>query len=185
MTFDLSPSTICPTCGASVSETQQFCGVCGSGLRGQRARTRRRVVVTGLGAVSAVGLTAKESWANILRGKSGIKRIPMLAEGSYACQVRGDLELEQLPNRFLDPKTARNTSQFSLWLLEAAGAALISAGLIDDEGNPLLNLLPGGSVIGTCVGGCYDDLLPAYDTFNTRGPATILNRGSSPSERAI
>lgn len=170
MTVDLTPSSACPVCGAPVSETQQFCGACGSGLRGQRARTRRRVVVTGLGAVCAVGLTAKESWANILDGKSGIKRIPFLAEGNYHCQVRGDLETDHLPNRFLDTKTARNTSQFSLWLLEAAGSALITAGLVDGKGNPLFDLLPGGSVIGTCVGGCYDDLLAAYDTFNTRGP---------------
>jgi 3-oxoacyl-[acyl-carrier-protein] synthase II len=170
MTSDLSSSTSCPVCGASVSESQRFCGSCGSGLQGQRARTRRRVVVTGLGAVSAVGLTAKASWHNILKGKSGIKRIPYLQEGNYACQVRGDLDMDQLPQRFLDSKTARNTSQFSLWLLEAAGSALISAGLVDGEGTPLFDLLPGGSVIGTCVGGCYDDLLAAYDTFNTRGP---------------
>ncbi len=170
MTLDLTPSATCPVCGATVSETQRFCSVCGSGLHGQRARTRRRVVVTGLGAVCAVGMSAKEAWGNVLIGKSGIKRIPELAEGNYACQVRGDLETEKLPNRFLDPKTARNTSQYALWLLEAAGSALISAGLVDDEGKPLLDLLPGGSVIGTCVGGCYDDLLPAYDTFGTRGP---------------
>lgn len=170
MSVDFPPTSACPICGASVSGTQQFCSACGSGLRGQRGRTRRRVVVTGLGALCAVGATARESWASILDGKSGIKRIPYLAEGNYSCQVRGDLETEQHPNRFLDPKTARNTSQYSLWLLEAAGAALISAGLVDEKGNPLLDLLPGGSVIGTCVGGCYDDLLPAYDTFNTRGP---------------
>ncbi len=169
MTFDLSPSTSCPVCDAAVSESQQFCGTCGTGLRGQRSRSRRRVVVTGLGAVSAVGLTALESWGNILKGKSGIKRIPYLQEGNYSCQVRGDLDLDQLPQRFLDSKTARNTSHFSLWLLEAAGSALISAGLVDSEGNPLLDLISGGSVIGTCIGGCYDDLLPAYDTFNTRG----------------
>jgi 3-oxoacyl-[acyl-carrier-protein] synthase II len=170
MTFEPTSSMTCPVCGAPVSESQNFCGSCGSGLRGQRARTRRRVVVTGLGAISAVGLSARESWENILKGKSGIKRIPYLQEGNYSCQVRGDLDMDRLPQRFLDPKTARNTSQFSLWLLEAAGAALISAGLVDEEGNPLIDLLPAGSVIGTCVGGCYDDLLPAYDTFNTRGP---------------
>jgi 3-oxoacyl-[acyl-carrier-protein] synthase II len=169
MTFSPSQSTNCPVCGVPVADTQQFCGACGSGLRGQRTRTRRRVVVTGLGAVCAVGLSARESWGNILEGKSGIKRIPLLAEGNYSCQVRGDLD-DQLPNRFLDTKTARNTSQFSLWLLEAAGSALISAGLVDETGNPLMDLLPGGSVIGTCVGGSYDDLLPAYDTFQTRGP---------------
>lgn len=170
MTFDLSSSTSCPVCGAAVSASQAFCSVCGSGLQGQRARTRRRVVVTGLGAVSAVGLTARESWESILAGKSGIKRIPSLQEGNFSCQVRGDLELDDLPQRFLDSKTARNTSQYSLWLMEAAGAALISAGLVDEAGNPLLDLLSGGSVIGTCVGGCYDDLLAAYDTFNERGP---------------
>ncbi len=94
MTFDLPPSTSCPVCGAAVSESQQFCGTCGSGLRGQRSRNRRRVVVTGVGAVSAVGLTALESWGNILEGKSGVKRIPYLQEGNYSCQVRGDLDLE-------------------------------------------------------------------------------------------
>ena len=169
MTFDSTSPANCPVCGASVTETQQFCSACGSGLQGQRSRTRRRVVVTGLGAVCAVGLTAKDAWGNILEGISGIKRIPMLVEANYACQVRGDLETTKLPNRFLDPKTARNTSQYSLWLMEATGSALISAGLVDAEGNPLIDLLPGGSVIGTCVGGCYDDLLPAYDTFHTRG----------------
>jgi predicted nucleic acid-binding Zn ribbon protein len=132
MTVDPTQSFSCPVCGAPTTETQQFCGICGSGLHGQRGRTRRRVVVTGLGAVSAVGLSAKASWGNILEGKSGIKRIPMLAEGNYSCQVRGDLD-EHLANRFLDPKTARNTSQFSLWLLEAAGAALMSAGLVDER----------------------------------------------------
>ena len=170
MTFDLTPAATCPVCGATVSETQRFCSACGSGLHGQRARTRRRVVVTGLGAVCAVGMSAKEAWGNVLIGKSGIKRIPELVEGNYACQVRGDLETDKLPNRFLDPKTARNTSQYALWLLEAAGSALISAGLVDDKGQPLLDLLPGGSVIGTCVGGCYYDFLPAYYTFGTPGP---------------
>lgn len=170
MTVESSPPFACPVCGAPAFESQQFCGTCGSGLHGQRARTRRRVVVTGIGALCAVGMTARESWGNILIGKSGIKRIPYLVEGNYSCQVRGDLETDQMPNRFLDSKTARNTSQYTLWLLEAAGSALISAGLVDEEGTPLFDLLPGGSVVGTCVGGCYDDLLPAYDTFNTRGP---------------
>jgi 3-oxoacyl-[acyl-carrier-protein] synthase II len=162
-------SQTCPVCGGTSSRDFRFCPYCGASLSSGRNTTRRRVVVTGLGALTSVGLSVRESWNNILAGQSGIKRIESLIEAGYPCAVRGDLDRDSVPNRFLDPKTARNTSLYSRWMVEAAGEALIDAGLLDGDNQPAMSLTAGGSVVGTCVGGTYDDLLPSYDIFKSAG----------------
>ena len=132
----------------------------------------RRVVVTGVGAVTSLAPTAKESWKRILAGESGLKRIDLDPEQN-PCLVRGDVDDATVSNRFLDGKALRNTSRFSRFAIEAAGEALIDAGLVDDDGNSLAELDEGGTVIGTCVGGAHDDLLPAYTTYETRGASRV------------
>ena len=159
----------CPRCQKTSSSDGGFCPFCGANLETGNIGGRRRVVVTGLGAVTSIGLTAPETWSHLLAGVSGIKSIPALLEAGYPCSVRGDVDQGAVVNHFLDPKTARNTSGFALWLTEATGEALLHAGLIDESGNALFDLGDGGSVIGSCVGGMYDELLPAYDTFKERG----------------
>lgn len=57
--------------------------------------------------------------------------------------------------------------------VEAAGEALIDAGLVNEEGESEADLSDAGTVIGTCVGGAHNDLLPAYDTFRDRGPSRV------------
>ncbi len=134
----------------------------------------RRVVVTGLGAISSLGGTVKDTWQGLLDGKTGIRRQPEWDADHNPCLLHGDVRDEFVRQRFLDAKTARNTSRFSRMALEAAGDALIDARLIDPESyEPTTDLSRGGAFIGTCVGGTYDDLLPAYDTFNKRGPGRV------------
>ena len=134
---------------------------------------RRRVVVTGVGALSSVGLTAPTSWRSILAGKSGIVSDPVFEEQGLPCTVRGAVDRESVVNHYLDTKTARNTSLFSLWMLEAAGEAMLDAGLVDGDLQQLTGYAGAGATIGTCVGGMYDDVLPAFDTFTTRGADRI------------
>lgn len=137
----------------------------------------RRVVVTGLGAISSLATSAPETWRRVLAGETGIKRVESLDPSQYPCQVRGDVDDAAVPNRFLDPKTLRNTSRFARFAVEAAGEALIDAGLVDDASlEPAIDLSAGGSVIGTCVGGAHDDLLPAYNTFQEKGPSRVPPR---------
>jgi 3-oxoacyl-[acyl-carrier-protein] synthase II len=134
----------------------------------------RRVVVTGMGAISSLGGTAAETWAAVLDGKTGIRRQPEWDPAVNPCVLHGNVPNEYIRARFLEGKTLRNTSRFSRMAIEAAGDALIDAGLIDCETyEPRFDLSAGGAYIGTCVGGTYDDLLPAYDAFKERGPHRV------------
>lgn len=134
------------------------------------ARPLRRVVVTGLGAVSSLGSTAGELWQRLLAGESGIRAAKNLDPAIINCTVRGDVEDEELPNRFLEGKTLRNTSRFARMAVDAAGEALIDAGLLDPETyEPIPSLQEGGAVIGTCGAGVHDDFLAAWETYKERG----------------
>jgi 3-oxoacyl-[acyl-carrier-protein] synthase II len=138
----------------------------------QLSITPRRVVVTGVGAVTSLAANAQDSWRKILAGESGLKRVD-LDPDQNPCLVRGDVDDSSISNRFLDGKALRNTSRFSRFAVEAAGEALIDAGLVADDGSSLADLSDGGSVIGTCVGGAHDDLLAAYTTYENRGPGRV------------
>ena len=54
--------------------------------------TKRRVVVTGLGIVSPVGIGVAQAWQNIVAGKSGITRITRFDPSAFACQVAGEVK---------------------------------------------------------------------------------------------
>ncbi|MDQ3410690.1 MAG: beta-ketoacyl-[acyl-carrier-protein] synthase family protein [Chloroflexota bacterium] len=132
-----------------------------------------RVVVTGLGAITSLGPSVQETWRRMLAGETGIARVPELDPKEYSCVIRGDVDDAAIPARFLIGKVVRNTSRFSRLATEATGAALLDAGLLDDELQPIMPLADGGAVLGTCLGGTHDDLLPAYDTFKERGPGRV------------
>src|SRR3954447_14864665 len=134
------------------------------------ARAHRRVVVTGLGAISSLGPSACELWDRLLAGESGIRTAANLDPTIINCTVRGDVDDSTVPQRFLEGKTLRNTSRFSRLAVEAAGEALIDAGLIDAETfEPCSCLEPAGAVIGTCGAGVHDDFLNAWETYKERG----------------
>jgi 3-oxoacyl-[acyl-carrier-protein] synthase II len=133
----------------------------------------KRVVVTGIGAISSLAPTASETWERIVAGKTGIQRADDLDPAQHPCVLRGEIDRSNLPQRFLSGKAARNTSLYSKMALEAAGEAMIDAGLLDDELQPVMDLTAGGAAFGTCVGGTYDDLLPAHETFLSRGTSRV------------
>jgi 3-oxoacyl-[acyl-carrier-protein] synthase II len=133
----------------------------------------RRVVVTGIGAISSLGGNATDTWARILGGETGIRRAENLDPEQHVCLLRGDVDPATVQQRFLNPKIARNTSRFSRWAMEAAGEAMIDAGLLDDDLNVTEDLGAAGAAFGTCVGGIYDDVLPTYDTYLKRGTSRV------------
>src|SRR5690606_32820592 len=105
----------------------------------------RRVVVTGLGAVSSLANSAEETWARIVAGETGIKRAEDLDPAQHPCVLRGEIDRSSLPQRFLTGKEARNTSLYSKMALEAAGQALSQAGLLDDDLKPVIDLSDAGA----------------------------------------
>ena len=136
----------------------------------KQARPRRRVVVTGLGAVSSLGSSASELWDRLLAGESGIRTAENLDPAIINCTIRGDVADEHIPSRFLEGKTLRNTSRFARMAVEAAGEALIDAGLVDPETcEPSSALAPAGAVVGTCGAGVHDDFLDAWESYKERG----------------
>ena len=133
-------------------------------------RALRRVVVTGLGAISSLGNGADTLWDSLLAGRSGIRSAENLDPAIINSTIRGDVNDDDVPNRFLDTKTLRNTSRFARMAIEAAGEALIDAGLIDGETlEPSSELAGGGAVIGTCGAGVHDDFLNAWESYKERG----------------
>jgi 3-oxoacyl-(acyl-carrier-protein) synthase len=137
----------------------------------------RRVAVTGLGAITSLGASAPETWRRLLAGASGIRRSPLLDPARHPCAVLGALDPAAPAPRFLTGKAARTTSRFARLAVETAGEALIDAGLLGGDLAPSPSagedFPDGGTVFGTCLGGTYDDLLPAYDGFTARGPGRV------------
>lgn len=133
----------------------------------------RRVVVTGIGAISSLAPSAEESWNRIVGGGTGIRRADDLDPSQHPCVLHGTVDRSTIPARFLSGKAARNTSLFSKMAVESAGEAIADAGLLDDDLQPNFDLSEAGAAFGTCVGGTYDDLLPAHETFLQRGTARV------------
>ncbi len=89
---------------------------------------KRRVVVTGLGAVSPVGLTAEESWASVKAGKSGIGPLDTYDASTYPTRIAGlvrGFDIEQ----YMSPKDARKCDPFIHYGIAASDEALKDAGL--------------------------------------------------------
>jgi 3-oxoacyl-[acyl-carrier-protein] synthase II len=108
----------------------------------------RRVVVTGLGMVTPVGLTVQESWTNLLAGASGAA--PITKFDASRLQVRFACEVKRFdPLLYLDRKEARRYDLFAQLALASAHQAVLDAGL--DGGFPAPDRT--GVVIGSGIGG--------------------------------
>ena len=90
--------------------------------------SRRRVVVTGLGAVCPVGNSATEAWSNILAGKSGISRITRFDASAYSSQIAGEVKNFDV-TQYLSPKEARRVDTFIHYGLVAGIEAIADAGI--------------------------------------------------------
>lgn len=96
--------------------------------------SKRRVVITGLGIVSPVGIGLQESWSNILAGKSGITRITRFDPALFASQIAGDVKNFDV-GQYLNPKDARRMDIFIQYGMVAAIEAVKDAGLEVTEEN--------------------------------------------------
>ena len=90
--------------------------------------SRRRVVVTGLGIVSPVGVTVTEAWDNVLAGKSGITRITRFDPSRLASQIAGEVKGFDIA-QYLSPKEARRMDTFIHYGMAAGLQAWRDAGV--------------------------------------------------------
>jgi 3-oxoacyl-[acyl-carrier-protein] synthase II len=88
----------------------------------------RRVVVTGVGLICAVGNTSQETWRNLLAGKSGIARITAFDPSDFACQIAAEVKNFD-PLQFVEKKEVKKMGRFIHLALAAAGEAMRMSGL--------------------------------------------------------
>lgn len=120
--------------------------------------SRRRVVITGLGIVSPVGIGVKENWSNILAGKSGIDRITRFDTTGFGCQIAGEVKNFDVA-QYLNPKDARRMDLFIQYGLVAAMEAFKDSGLEVTEEN--------AERIGVNIGSGMGGLPLIEETHNT------------------
>ncbi|MDH4150460.1 MAG: beta-ketoacyl-ACP synthase II, partial [Betaproteobacteria bacterium] len=129
--------------------------------------TTRRVVVTGLGIISPVGIGLTESWGNITAGKSGITRISRFDPSAYTSQIAGEVKGFDA-SRYIPAKEARRFDVFIHYGLAAGIDAMKDAGLDLDRLNP--------EMIGVCIGSGIGGLPLIEETHNAMlagGPRKI------------
>src|SRR5437660_12236460 len=93
-----------------------------------------RVVVTGLGCVSPIGLSVDEYWQNLLAGVSGAARITSFDPQGLPVQIAAEVKGFD-PGDFMDRKAARRMERFSQFSIAATGQALAHAGLEVTDSN--------------------------------------------------
>jgi 3-oxoacyl-[acyl-carrier-protein] synthase II len=140
--------------------------------------SRRRVVVTGLGIVSPVGIGLQEAWSNIVAGQSGITRITQFDASGLASQIAGEVKGFDV-SKYLPAKEARRMDRFIHLGLAAAIEAIGDSGVqVTAENADRI-----GAIIGSGIGGLpmIEDTHQEYMKTGPRRispffvPGTIIN----------
>ncbi len=125
--------------------------------------TKRRVVVTGLGAVSPFGIGVDKFWDSIIAGKSGIARTTAINLDKHPVKISGEVK-DFNPDDYMDPKEAKRIDRFTQFALVAADEAIKDAKLDTIEIDPYRI----GVIVSSAAGG--------FKTFEKNHQA-ILDRG--------
>ncbi len=88
----------------------------------------RRVVVTGMGAITPIGLGVEEFWNAVKEGKLGFDRITHFDSTEYKCHVAAEVR-DFRAKDYIDPKSARRMEPFAQFAVAASKEALEDAGL--------------------------------------------------------
>ncbi len=120
----------------------------------------QRVVVTGFGAVTPVGLDVETSWRAVVEGRSGIGPVTLVPVDHLPARIAGEVKGFD-PTTVMEPKEARRADRFSHFAVAAAREAVAHAGLVIDDSNH--NDI--GVIIGSGAGGIqtYTDNQHAMD----------------------
>ncbi len=127
----------------------------------------RRVVVTGVGLICAVGNTSQEVWKNLLAGKSGGARVTHFDASQFACQIAAEVKGFD-PLQFIEKKELKKMGRFIHLALAATEEAMRSCGL---QVTPQ-NATRVGVHIGSGVGG-FDVIEREHNNLLTGGPRKI------------
>lgn len=133
------------------------------------SKPHRRVVVTGMGIVSPLGLTVEENWKNICAGTSGIGRITQFETEKFDVKIAGEVKGFD-PSVVIEKKEQKKMDRFTQFAMYAAQQAIVDSGL-DFSANEVLRART-GAMVGVGIGG-----LPTIEdqcaVLASRGPTRI------------
>jgi 3-oxoacyl-[acyl-carrier-protein] synthase II len=129
---------------------------------------RKRVVVTGMGALTPLGLNVEKTWEGLVEGRSGITRITQFDSSPFPVQINGEVKGFD-PGRYMDGKESMRMARFSQLAVAAAKMAVDAAGLVVDDSNAE----DVGVVLGTGIGGGLVEGQKAHLTLLNKGVRRI------------
>ena len=127
----------------------------------------RRVVVTGMGAITPIGNSVEEFWNGIKEGKTGFGPITYFDTADYRCKLAAEVK-DFDPAQYMDKKSARRMEQFCQFAVAAAGQAISDAGLIMEQEDPYMVGCSVGSGIGS-----LQAMEREYDRLKEKGPGRV------------
>lgn len=127
----------------------------------------RRVVITGMGAITPIGNSIEEFWNGIKEGKTGFGPITYFDTADYRCKLAAEVK-DFDPTQYMDKKSARRMEQFCQFAVAAAGQAIADAGLIMEQEDPYMVGCSVGSGIGS-----LQAMEREYDRLKEKGPGRV------------
>lgn len=130
-------------------------------------RHRKRVVITGLGAITPIGNNLAEYWSGLLQGRNGVGSVTLFDASQHACQFAAEVK-DFDPNKYLDKKDAKRMDRFAQFGVCASKQAISDANFEINE----LNADQVGVLIGTGVGG-LQVMEDQKENLLTKGPRRV------------
>ena len=127
----------------------------------------RRVVVTGMGAITPIGNSVEEFWNGIKEGKTGFGPITYFDTADYRCKLAAEVK-DFDPAQYMDKKSARRMEQYCQFAVAAAGQAITDAGLTMEQEDPYMVGCSVGSGIGS-----LQAMEREYDRLKEKGPGRV------------
>ncbi len=127
----------------------------------------RRVVITGMGALTPLGLSVEETWEGLVAGRSGIAEITHFDPSELPVRIAGEVKGFD-PTDYVDPEQARHMARCSQLALAAGIQAMADAGL----GSQVPDSQRAGVIVGTANGG-IEVSLQGWDTYKAKGLAGV------------
>ena len=127
----------------------------------------RRVVVTGMGAITPIGNSVEEFWNGIKEGKTGFGPITYFDTADYRCKLAAEVK-DFDPAQYMDKKSARRMEQFCQFAVAAAGQAISDASLDMEQEDPYMVGCSVGSGIGS-----LQAMEREYDRLKEKGPGRV------------